>query len=127
MSLISKLARSTTKRGHVLEKDYFKFQQAMQAPLEMLNAPAIKQIEGFFADMVELGTCVKYLWQQQGYQLVFAFSPYNIAGHGHILTSVREDELIVSLPSGTVGTGEARYISPFYRLAYLSLLSSQLA
>jgi len=110
MSSISKLARSTMKRGHVLEQDYFKFQQAMQVPVEMLNKPAMKQIEGFFADMVELGTCVKYMWQQQGYQLVFAFSPYNIAGHGRILTSVREDELLVSLPLGTVGKGEDRYI-----------------
>jgi hypothetical protein len=114
MSLIQKLACSTIERGHVLEKDYFKFQQAMQAPLEMLNTPAIKQIEEFFANMVELGTCVKYLWQQQGYQLAFAFSPYNIAGHGRILASVREDELMISLPLGTVRGSEARYISPLF-------------
>jgi len=61
MSLIKKLACSTIERGHVLEKDYFKFQQAMQALVKMLNTLAIKQIKEFFANMVELGTWVKYL------------------------------------------------------------------
>lgn len=123
MSSIKKLAFSIIERGQSLEKDYFKLQQAMQAPVEMLNTPAIKQIEGFFANMVELEMCVKYLWQQHGYQLVFAFSPYNIAGHGRILASVREDELMTSLPIGTVHGSEDRYTSPFYCFAFSSLLS----
>lgn len=95
------------ERGHVLEREYFQLQPALQTPPEMLNTQALERINAFFSRMVELKACVDNLWQQQGYQLVFAFSLYNIAGYGCILTSVQKEELMVSQPFDAKRQGRA--------------------
>jgi hypothetical protein len=123
MPLINYSTESIIERGHALEKEYFQLQRALQTPAEMLNAQAINRINNFFSEVVKLGACVDSLWRQHSYQLVFAFSPYNVAGCGHILTSVQKEELMVSQKFDARHQGYARYILHPYFFIFLSVLN----